>query len=108
MGCWNPKVATANVHFGRRLTFIAPNRPRLSANDTSAQTIRAVNPVVQTKAQAIDARLIISRVKAGKKLFHHVCAAVAVRVFRVENVRRGANKNAFAPRNAVSAVIFAR
>ena len=68
------------------------------ANFSAEQSVRAVNPIVEAERQTVYSRLVIVRREAGEKFLHHVGPPVAIRVFGVKNVRRGANENAFAPR----------
>src|SRR5262249_23704909 len=78
--------ADADARAGQKGTYLA-----------AAVAVGAVEPVVQAVIKAIGAMLLIAFHEAGEQYFAHVGLAVAVGVFRVKNIRGGADNHAFAP-----------
>ena len=68
------------------------------ADPAADEPVRAVNPVIQSEAQAVDARLIVLRRETCEQFRHHIGLAVAVGVLGVDDVRRGADEHTLAPR----------
>ena len=68
-----------------------------SVNDSAEQAVRAVDPVVEAERKAVHASLVVVGDEAGEEFFHHVCATVAVGIFGVNDVGRGADECAFSP-----------
>src|SRR5439155_26964671 len=84
----HPEVAPADIH----------RRPGLFyADRLTHNAVRPVDPAVQPPAQALPQCLRVLRRKAGAQHLLMVGLAVAVGVFRIENLRRRAVENALAP-----------
>src|SRR5207248_2860731 len=66
-------------------------------NDTAAPAVSAVNPVIESPAQRVDAKLRIPFFESFKERLVKVRFAVAVAIFGVENLRRGRDDRAVAP-----------
>ena len=69
-----------------------------SMDGASDQPVCAVNPVVESEAQTVDARLIILRCETSEQFFHRVGLAITICVFGINDVRRGADEHALVPR----------
>jgi hypothetical protein len=89
------EITAANVHFSYlSLVTSAATRtdcPRFATNNSTPQTICAVYPVVQPEAEAVDTRLVISGIESAEQFFDHIGAAIAIRVFSINDVGRGAD-----------------
>ena len=63
----------------------------------AAAAVGCVDPVVEPVFEAVDPMLLISLVEADQDRFAHVGPAITVGVFRVKNLRRGADEHPLAP-----------
>ena len=85
-----PKIASANVD--------AP--PAAGGGDhAAAVAVCAVHPVVEPVLEAVHPVLMVALAKAGEQHPRLVSPAVAVRVLRKQDVRRGADEHPVAPRH---------
>ncbi len=57
-----------------------------------------MDPVIEPEGEAVHSGLVVVRLEAGEELADHVGPTVAVGVLGVEDVRRGADQRALAPR----------
>ena len=71
---------------------------RLAGDGAAAVAVGGVNPVVQSERKAVHAMLLVALVETGEEYFAYVGAAIAGHVLGVDNVRRGTDEDALAPR----------
>src|SRR5262249_3911446 len=69
-----------------------------ATDHTAEQPVCSINPVVESEAEAVDPGLVIIRVESTEQSLDDVGPTVAIGVFGVENIRRGTNQRALAPR----------
>src|SRR5205814_10151948 len=62
------------------------------SDGAAAAAVGCVDPVVEPVFEAVDPMLLISLVEADQDRFAHVGPAITVGVFRVKNLRRGADE----------------
>src|SRR5690606_29730076 len=59
--------------------------------------VRTIDPAVKAPAQAVDAELLVARVKPGKESCAHVRQPVPVTITQQKNVGRSRNQASVAP-----------
>src|SRR5262245_38287043 len=72
--------------------------PEFAADEAAAVAIGAVNPVVQAVLETVQAMLLVPFDEPGEERLAFVGFAITVGVLGVENLRRGGDQEAIAPR----------
>src|SRR4051812_30713267 len=74
--------------------------PRLTerANFTVASAIGAINPIVESPKEAVDAKLLVSLTEPREEHLAHLRSAIAVRVFEIPKIGCGGDQDTPFPR----------